>query len=495
MSENYAYLSRVLFFGWTLGAIFLLSTITFLIFLKVREKSFLYYSLYAIFLNIYIAFQAMTLIHESRIIYGVPLTSLINWPVQFVYYLLYTQFIRTFFNFKKHNPKLDKLIVQFIWGMGIICLGFTLLNFFVLHTPTRSISYNFEKFILFFYIPFFVPFAAYVLYKILKSNDPAKHFIIIGSTVYVLSALTSMYFSVTKKIDFPLIFFMIGVLIEFIFFAVGLGIKVYLIFEQRNEYQEKLIDQLETNKKLVEYNNQILTDRIENFTKKEIELEFKNSINKLKSKVFRSQVNSHFIFNILNSIKASIISNNKEKSIDHLNKFSKLIRNILNHSLEEYVSLEKEIEITKLYVLLENLRFENQIHFTLKIDPNITSTSSIKIPPFILQPFVENSIWHGLANKKGKKSIKINISQYQKKLKITIQDNGIGMLKALEIQKKKSITHKSLGIDITKERLILFAQDSIQDYNLVFENLGTENNSKGTKVLIEIPLKNTIVVS
>ncbi len=488
--KDYSYLSQVLFFGWTLGAIFLLSTITFLIYLKIKEKSFLYYSLYAIFLNVYIAFQAMPLIHEPRIVFGVALTTLINWPVQFVYYLLYTQFIRTFFNFKNKNPKLDKLIVQFIWFMGIICLGFTLLNFFVLHTPSRSITYNFEKFILFFYIPVFVPFAAYVLYKIMRSNDSTKYFIIIGSTIYVSSALISMYFSVTKKIDFPLVFFMIGVLIEFVFFAVALGIRVYQIFEQKNEYQKKLIDQLETNKKLTEYNNQILTDRIENFTKKEIELEFKNSINKLKSKVFRSQVNSHFIFNILNSIKASIISNNKEKSIDHLNKFSKLIRNILNHSLEEYVSLEKEIEITKLYVLLENLRFENQIDFTLKVSKKLSDTNTIKIPPFIIQPFVENAIWHGLANKEGEKKLTINIDRDQDELQIIISDNGIGMHRSTEIQRKKSITHKSLGVDITKERMKLFAQNNNQDYSLTFKNIGSEKKSKGTIVIIKLPFRN-----
>ncbi len=411
-----------------------------------------------------------------------------NWPVQFVYYLLYTQFIRTFFNFKKNNPKLDKFITRFMWFMGSICLGFTLINYFILSDSLKGIEYYFVKFVIYFYIPVFVPIAGYVLYQVMRSKNPTKYFIISGSSIYVLSALASMYASVNQTIEFPLIFFMIGVLVEFTFFAVALGMKVYHIFEQKNEYQKKLIYQLETNKRLVEYNNKILTDKVELFTKKEIELELKSSISKLKSKVFRSQMNSHFIFNALNSIKGTIINNNKEKSIDQLNKFSKLIRNILNHSLEEEVTLEKEIEITELYVFLENQRLENQINFNLKIDTNLP-TYGIKIPPFILQPFIENAIWHGLAHKSGKKTIKVQINEHKDKLCITISDNGIGMLKAIEIQKKKSIQHKSVGIDITKERLKLFSQNGNQNYKLTFENIGPENKSKGTKVSIELPLK------
>ncbi len=481
----------VLFYGWTLGAIFLLSIITFLIYFKVKEKSFLYYSLYTIFLNLYISLHTTNYIFQFIEDYQFYLITYINWPVQFIYYILYTQFIRTFFNFKENKPLLDKFITQFIWFMGSICLGFTLVNYFVLSDTPKDIRDYFEKFVLYFYIPVFVPFAAYILYQVMRSRNPSKYFIISGSTIYVLSALTSMYFDVTKKVDFPLIFFMIGVLIEFIFFAVALGMKVYQVFKQKNEYHQKLIVQLEENKKLAEYNNEILTNKIELFTKKEIELEFKNRINKLKSKVFRSQVNSHFIFNILNSIKGSIINNNKENAIDYLNKFSKLIRNILNHSLEEYVTLEKEIEITQLYVLLENLRFENQIDFSLKVDKNIVSTNSIKIPPFVVQPFVENAIWHGLANKTGKKRLKITINQFQDELQIVISDNGIGLLKSMEIQKNKIINHKSIGIDITKERLNIFAQNSSKDYSLVFENIGTKENSKGTKVIMILPLKTT----
>ncbi len=488
--ENGPEIFLELYFGWTLGAIFILSFITFFIYLKVRESSFLYYSIYTLFLNLYIGLKAFMHyniddadFHNSSILVAV------NWSLQFIYYLFYVQFIRAFFNFKINAPKFDVFIKYFMWAMATACTVFVFIIHFIVSKNVADTYQIYLQFIVYFYIPLFVIFGVYGLYKASKLNILGKNYIIVGSTIYVSSAIISTYFSVTEELYAPLRIFMIGVVIEFVFFAIALGMKVYQVFIQKNEYHQKLIVQLEENKRLIEYNNEILTNKIELYTKKEIELEFKNKINKLKSKVFRSQVNSHFIFNILNSIKGSIVNNNKENAIDYLNKFSKLIRNILNHSLEESVTLEKEIEITKLYVLLENLRFENQIDFNLKVDKNILSTNSIKIPPFVIQPFVENAIWHGLANKMGKKTLKITINKLQDELEIIIKDNGIGLLKSMEIQKNKIIKHKSIGIDITKERLNIFAQSSTKGYSLIFENIGPKNNSKGTKVIINLPLK------
>lgn len=488
--ENSLDTLSILFYGWTLGAIFILSIITFFIYLKVKENSFLYYSVYTFFLNIYIGQKAFVVyVLDEVFIFDDTLLVTINWSIQFVYYLFYVQFIRSFFNFKINSPKLDVFVKYFMWAMGIICTFFAFIAYFVISKRVENINAVFLQFIIYFYIPVFLAFGIYGLYKASKLNIFGKYYIIIGSTIYVSSAIISTYYSVTGGMHFPLKFFMIGVLIEFVFFAIALGMKVYQVFVQKNEYHQKLIEQLEKNKQLAEYNNEILTNKIELFTQKEIELEFKNKINKLKSKVFRSQVNSHFIFNILNSIKGSIINNDKEKSIDQLNKFSKLIRNILNHSLEEEVTLEKEIEITELYVFLENLRLGNQINFSIKIDVS-SSIYDLKIPPFILQPFIENAIWHGLAHKSGKKAIEISIKEDKNTLHIIIKDNGIGMLKAIEIEKKKSIKHKSMGIDITKERLKLFSHNTHQEYDLVFENIGPEKKSKGTKVIIELPIKN-----
>ncbi|WAC01795.1 histidine kinase [Lacinutrix neustonica] len=478
-----------LFYGCTLGSIFILSLITFFIYLKIKERSFLFYSLYAFCLNIYIGIRALDVISHSASSTVMEINLYVNWPLQFVYYTLYLLFIRSFFNFKITQPKVDTLIIKFLWILGLACFGFTLINVFFLSNTNTDLPYYFSEFIIYFYIPTFLPFVVYIIYKILQTKNPAKYYIILGGTSYVVSALVSMYFSVNDGFDFPIFFFMIGVQVEFLFFIIALGIKVYGIFKEKNKFQKQLITQLKENKKLIEYNNEILLERIELFAEKEIELELKHSISVLKSKVFRSQAHSHFIFNILNSIKGTIINDEKEKSIEQINNFSKLIRSILNHSWEEEISLEKEIEITQLYFALENQRFNNQIKFSVTLHNRINSPELIMVPPFIIQPFIENAIWHGLANKEEDRKLNLSIEKQDKYLLIKVRDNGIGILKSLEIKRKKSINHKSMGIDITRERLKLFAQKCNENYDLFLENIGDEQNSKGTQVTIQIPYK------
>ena len=208
----------------------------------------------------------------------------------------------------------------------------------------------------------------------------------------------------------------------------------------------------------------------------------------LEQSMLRSQMNPHFLFNSLNSIKLYIINNEKKNAVYYLNKFSKLVRKILEASSLKEISLAEELETIELYMNIENIRFSNEINFDISIEDGI-DTHAIKIPSLILQPFLENAIWHGLSSKEGDKSIHINVKKENDYFtSISISDNGIGRKAAEIIKENKVLKRKSIGIDITKERLANFSKDYENSFDFEIKDLYDENNnSSGTKIVIHIP--------
>lgn len=210
----------------------------------------------------------------------------------------------------------------------------------------------------------------------------------------------------------------------------------------------------------------------------------------LEQQMMRSQMNPHFLFNSLNSIKLYIINNEKENAVYYLNKFSKLIRTILSNSREKEISLKEELETMELYVNIESIRFSEKIHYEVIVDENI-NTGQIKIPSMILQPFIENAIWHGLSNKVGDKVLKIFIKSKAKgRIAFEIIDNGIGRQKAQEIKENKVSKQNSIGLKLTKERLENFAKNLNREIVMDFEDMYDNNQQPlGTKAIIIIPIK------
>lgn len=209
----------------------------------------------------------------------------------------------------------------------------------------------------------------------------------------------------------------------------------------------------------------------------------------LKQEALQSQMNPHFVFNALNSIKLYIINNEQKNAVHYLNKFAKLIRKILEASKVKEISLQEELETMDLYMTIENIRFNNEINYNFNVEKSL-NLDSIKVPPLVLQPFLENAIWHGLSTKPGEKKIDVSISRKTKKfLEILIEDNGIGRIAAAKIKANKSINRKSIGIDLTKERLRNFDRNLANSFSLNYSDLiGKDNTINGTKVCIKIPL-------
>ncbi|TYB78492.1 tetratricopeptide repeat-containing sensor histidine kinase [Bizionia myxarmorum] len=210
----------------------------------------------------------------------------------------------------------------------------------------------------------------------------------------------------------------------------------------------------------------------------------------LEQEMLRNQMNPHFIFNSLNSIKLYIINNEKENAVYYLNKFSKLIRKILIASTEKEISLEDEIETMSLYMNIENIRFSNEIDYHVEIDKDL-NMSSIKVPSLILQPFLENAIWHGLSAKTQNKKIELVAQKNSPThLTITISDNGIGRAAADIIKNQKKIKQHSIGIHITKARLENFSKNFKEDYHISIRDLyDSDNVAAGTQVILNIPIK------
>ncbi|WP_397444972.1 tetratricopeptide repeat protein [Polaribacter sp. R77954] len=209
----------------------------------------------------------------------------------------------------------------------------------------------------------------------------------------------------------------------------------------------------------------------------------------LEQDVLRTQMNPHFIFNALNSIKHYIINNEQKNAVRYLNKFSKLVRKILESSKLKEVSLQEELETMDLYMNIENIRFSNEIDYVFKVDENL-DLANIKVPPLVLQPFLENALWHGLSSKKGDKKIVLSVFKPSADfVQIDIEDNGIGRTASAKIKSNKIINRKSIGIELTKERLQNFIKDFQNPFSIIFNDLFDDDKKpKGTKVALKIPI-------
>lgn len=208
----------------------------------------------------------------------------------------------------------------------------------------------------------------------------------------------------------------------------------------------------------------------------------------LEQTMLRSQMNPHFLFNSLNSIKHYIINNEQKNAVHYLNKFSKLVRKILETSSMKEISLEEELETITLYMNIENIRFNDEIDFGVEIDPEV-NPALVKIPSLILQPFLENALWHGLSSKEGEKRIRIVVSQdHPGLIRIAIRDNGIGREAAEILKESKVLKRKSVGISITRERLANFSRIFQNSFDLSIRDLyGDDGAVEGTEVVLTIP--------
>jgi tetratricopeptide (TPR) repeat protein len=217
-----------------------------------------------------------------------------------------------------------------------------------------------------------------------------------------------------------------------------------------------------------------------------------NKIIELKQKNLNQQMNPHFVYNCLTSIQSYIFQNDSVKSMEYLSKFSKLMRKILESSQNQYMSVQDEIEILALYLKLEAIRFKGKFEYDITVDNRI-DPFLFKIPALLIQPFVENSLWHGIQNKEGKGRIHVSFDLKEKSIFCTIEDNGIGREQAERIRNSRLNDHISLGSSITQNRMKLLKSLYGSKLGIRYIDLKDEDNQPtGTRVELILPILNQI---
>lgn len=428
--------------GYASRTVLLLGGITFLLiyilgmYLLNKEPLYLYYSVYLLVMMLYLGVKLYPNMTENLFGFYPSLNLAWNEVTQMLISFWYLRFARAFLEAKEHYPLFDKAAIVAEW----IILGFiaVFVTLFMID-PNSEVLYPLTVVQRLLMIGFSV---ISMIYIILKIHNHSAYFIIFGSSALLIGSVVAL---VLESVQY----FLVGVLTEVILFAMGLG---YLMKQ------------------------------------KDIERAYlSNEIERIKMTALQTQMNPHFIFNSLNSIRAYMISNKTKEASSYLSKFSKLIRQILEYSNEERIPLAQELETLQLYVHLEQLRFRERFELGLNIDPSL-DLEDIMVPPLLVQPFIENAIWHGLMKKEGEKNIEIAIRDENEVISIIVRDNGIGRKAAQQKKEKMGVEKKSMAIELTRKRLhILNFKLHDKEPVKIFDLYDSARKAAGTEVKITLP--------
>lgn len=202
----------------------------------------------------------------------------------------------------------------------------------------------------------------------------------------------------------------------------------------------------------------------------------------------KAQMNPHFLFNALNTIQSYVYMNDKVNAGIYISKFSELTRCILDHSSKEAVSLSEELEALRLYLELEKMRFDGDMEYDISIDERINAGAML-MPPLLMPPYVENAIKHGLFHKRANRHLAIRFIKRENRIRIEIEDNGIGRKRSEELNNRRYKEHKSFSMSANRKRLDILKQYQPDIFFDVVDILSATQEPMGTRVIIELPEK------
>lgn len=331
-----------------------------------------------------------------------------------------------------------------------------------------------------------------------RSRSPLKAYLLTGGVSLFMISISPLHgflffptvsADVSVFINYPPFFMALGLVIELFCFALALAYRTSLTERENQSMHLSYTHQLETRlaqrtEEIQEQSQQLEAQHI-----RQLELGFEQKLAETEMTALRAQMNPHFIFNCLNSIKLYATENDAAKAADYLTKFSRLIRLVLENSRSERVTLQNELDALHLYLDLEAMRFKSKLCFHIDL-PETIDTEFIEIPPLLLQPYVENAIWHGLMHKLDGGTVQIRVEQPQDdRLRITITDNGIGRAEAAMLKSKSATPKKSFGMNVTGERIALINQLYQTHTNVQVNDLvNATGHPAGTEVVLEIPI-------
>lgn len=435
------------FFGWHVVVVFLavMVILSQIAYRYNRDRLYRYYQAYAGLLLVFILTRNAYSI-EFHNWYGRPPFWAFGYFVQVIYLCVCFRFGLLFLKLDKHAPVFTRRLFRYTAVVSWIAVAFYGLIF------ARLLPFSYASWAFYFvFLPVHVSLAGLIIYRSAKSPEAHMGYFLWGSFFYIVFALVST-FSMFYPVPFrwlgmqPILYFFIAIVAECTLFAIGLGMQL------RDSIQEKY--RLQT----------LLRD-----TEREMGI-----------KVSRGQLNSHFIFNVLNSIKAFVINNQADEAADYLSKFSHFMRSILEGSNEETHSLQAELHAVLLYAEIENMRLSNSITITRDIDERI-DLDGIHLPTMILQPFVENAIWHGLnQSTRRDKALLLRVIKHGQGVQVIIEDNGLGY--SSKQTRETKVFAKSYGLRIVREQAERFNAGHGQQ--LDFEISDREGG--GTRVVFTI---------
>ncbi|PHR73253.1 MAG: hypothetical protein COA67_03565 [Lutibacter sp.] len=433
-------------FSWIRGGLLALFIYHLSIYFQNRRKSYLYYSLFLLGIFIYFLRDVIDPILSKKIF------SYINFSIQFLSYAAFTMFTRILLETREKSLLWDKILdfatkiflsLSFLFPVLQFFLGYEFqIKLFIIIGPILSL---------------FTLVMAFYLYRI--PGVTSKYFVI-GTLIYIISAnISFLEFFIGDEIFIkngiePMFFIYFGAIIQNLIYATVLGYKIKAIEQKSKNAEVKLA------------------------------IKFKE-LEELKMTALQSQMNPHFLFNSLNSINNFILKSDIEKASDYITKFSRLIRVILKSSSSLTVPFSEELGILSLYVKLEQMRINGGFEYIVNIDEGI-NLDEIKVPPLFLQPFIENSIWHGLTHVEGEKRILLTINKEKEDIVCEIVDNGIGINKAREKAHKNINRRKFFGTQATENRIQLLYKKS--NVKIKYTDI-SDSTSTGTKVQIIFPHK------
>lgn len=479
-------LVSVLLWGGTASLLLLFIIISSFIYRTNHDNTFKYYALYCFFVLLYVIYKFDFYLPFTEWIGGLK-HSTFNWMVQVAYHAFYMKFGIRFLEFHTYYPTYFKAINRYSNALLILSALGILLGF--VSTTLYPIT---TLFFLYVFLPVHLSVAIFIVAKAMKTKAFARHYFTTGSFVYMLFAMYALFISynlsnnplpgLMGSIDF----FYFAVILECLIFSYGLSYKIrqmhnsQLVFQKELEIaQQKIQQQLKEELNFQQKENQILAEQKQ-------KQELMTKIVSLQQTVLRSQMNSHFVFNVLNSIKLFIMENDSKKATLYLGKFARFIRSVLDGSLHELVSLADELNTIELYIHIEQMRFNDAFEYRIETQEGINLNQYL-FPPLLLQPFVENALWHGLMQIRKDARLIIKVSSAKGNLCIEIDDNGPGYKK--NIMKKKN-GHTSLGLKIVQERIEHYNQT--QNFNLNYTLIDKSEISEESGTLVRIVLNQPI---
>lgn len=446
------------FFGLFMGCILIFTFYSTFQYVNSREKAYLFYIAYLLGLLFY-----YLRIFEAGTQFNILFAHFMEWyyyfeaPIPLLTIIVYIYFLIYFLDLpSQKNKSLYNLFRYSAWCV----LAYIFIDFLIKSAWGLETAFS----IYFFSRLFGVLVGLYAVVQILKLRSWLSGVVIIGSAVLLvgggLAIILYMRAGESVKVfndlvlnrsssfwKIPMAPMQLGILIEVIIFQMALGYKTKSLLDERNEHQR-------------------------NWAASEL-------------KALKAQLNPHFIFNSLNSIKNLIIRQENDSAEEYLEQFSTLLRKILEYSNQSSVSLKQELELCNLYVKIEKLRHENAFAYEVYISPEIDQGDTM-VPPLIFQPYLENAIWHGLLHKEtGSCKLSLNIKLNGNLLDCEVEDNGIGREASMKSQPGN---RKSMGMSIAAERLRILGNLNQQIIGVkIIDKKDKFGNASGTLVKLLIP--------